>query len=332
MSKSLGNGIDPMDVIEEYGADSLRYFLATNSAPGQDLRYDAEKVKSTWNFINKLWNASRYVLMNLEDFKEQDYQLQDLSLVDKWIITKNNETIKEVTKNMDCYEFNNAGSKLYAHIWEDFCDNYIELTKGNMNNTTKSVLIKVLSNILKMLHPFMPYVTEEIYKMLPIKDQDSIMISTYPAYNLNEDFKDSLKVDKIITDIKEIRNLKKDNNITKDAYVKITTVDDSLEVAKIYKSALKINDDKVVLDPVKDLEEYHYQSPYIDITYFEKGEEIDKDKILEKINSLEASIAKRQKLLSNQNYLNKAPKHIVELDQVKLKEELASLENLKQLL
>lgn len=113
------------------------------------------------------------------------------------------------------------------------------------------------------------------------------MISTYPAYNLNEDFKDSLKVDKIITDIKEIRNLKKDNNITKDAYVKITTVDDSLEAAKIYKSALKINDDKVVLDPVKDLEEYHYQSPYIDITYFEKGEEIDKDKILEKINSLE---------------------------------------------
>lgn len=95
MSKSLGNGIDPMDVIEEYGADSLRYFLATNSAPGQDLRYDAEKVKSTWNFINKLWNASRYVLMNLEDFKEQDYQLQDLSLVVKWIITKNNETIKK---------------------------------------------------------------------------------------------------------------------------------------------------------------------------------------------------------------------------------------------
>ena len=165
MSKSLGNGVDPMDVIETYGADSLRYFLSTSSAPGQDLRYDEDKVKATWNFINKIWNASRYVLMNLEDFNKDKYQLENLSLSDKWILTKLNNTIKEVTLNMEKYEFNNAGSTLYSFIWDDFCSWYIELAKINMNDTTKSVLLKVLTDILKMLHPFMPYVTEEIYCM-----------------------------------------------------------------------------------------------------------------------------------------------------------------------
>ena len=177
MSKSLGNGVDPMDVIEKYGADSLRYFLTTNSSPGMDLRYDEEKVASTWNFINKLWNASRFVLMNIEDFKKEDYSLNNLTEIDKWILTKNNKTIKEVTENMDKYEFNNVGNTLYKHIWEDFCDNYIELSKNNLeSNTTKTVLLEVLTNILKMLHPFMPYVTEEIYQMLPQKEE-SIVIS-----------------------------------------------------------------------------------------------------------------------------------------------------------
>ena len=184
MSKSLGNGVDPMDVIEKYGADSLRYFLTTNSSPGMDLRYDEEKVASTWNFINKLWNASRFVLMNIENFKKEDYTLENLTEIDKWILTKTNKTIKEITENMDKYEFNNVGNTLYKYIWEDFCDNYIELSKNNLEkNTTKTVLLEVLTNIIKMLHPFMPYVTEEIYQMLPVKDQESIVISKYPTYN-----------------------------------------------------------------------------------------------------------------------------------------------------
>ena len=181
MSKSLGNGIDPMDVIDEYGADSLRFFLTTNTAPGMDLRFDEEKVKSTWNFINKLWNASRFVLMNIEDLNNDNYTLDNLSLTDKWILTKLNETIEEVRRNMDSYDFHNVGNTLYNFIWEDFCSSYIELAKTNMNNTTKSVLLKTLTAILKMLHPFMPYVTEEIYSMLPIKEEESIMISSYPV-------------------------------------------------------------------------------------------------------------------------------------------------------
>ncbi|MBQ9011523.1 MAG: valine--tRNA ligase, partial [Bacilli bacterium] len=137
MSKSLGNGIDPMDMIEEYGADSLRFYLSTTASAGTDIKFDEEKVKSTWNFINKLWNASRYVLMNIEEYNET---FDSLSYSDKWILTKLNETIKKVTKYMDKHEFNIVGSTLYNFIWEDFCDWYIELSKVNMNNTTKSVL------------------------------------------------------------------------------------------------------------------------------------------------------------------------------------------------
>ena len=178
MSKSLGNGVDPMDVIDTYGADALRFFLTTSAAAGTDLRYDEEKVKSTWNFINKLWNASRFVLMNIEGLTELEFN--DLKTEDKWILTKLNNTIKRVTKNMEHYEFNNVGSEIYSFVWNDFCDNYIEFAKFSLESkTTKSVLYKVLSCILKMLHPFMPYVTDELYNNLPIHEEN-IILSKYP--------------------------------------------------------------------------------------------------------------------------------------------------------
>ena len=181
MSKSLGNGVDPMDVIDTYGADALRFFLTTSAAAGTDLRYDEEKVKSTWNFINKLWNASRFVLMNIEELTELEFN--DLKTEDKWILTKLNNTIKSVTKNMEHYEFNNVGSQIYSFVWNDFCDNYIEFAKFSLESkTTKSVLYKVLSCILKMLHPFMPYVTDELYNNLPIHEEN-IILSKYPSYN-----------------------------------------------------------------------------------------------------------------------------------------------------
>ena len=227
MSKSLGNGVDPMDVIDEYGADSLRFFLTTNTAPGTDLRYDEEKVKSTWNFINKLWNASRYVLMNLEDMKTSDYDYQNLSKADKWILTLKNNLIKDVTKNMDSYDFHNVGNMLYKFIWEDFCDNYIELSKANMNDTTKSVLLDVLTTILKLLHPFMPYVTEEIYSMLPFKDSESIVISTYPKYDSETVFNEEMEeISRVIVDLREIRNLKATNDIKKSDLVMFSTKSD----------------------------------------------------------------------------------------------------------
>ena len=327
MSKSLGNGVDPMDVIEKYGADSLRFFLTTNSAPGMDLRYDEEKVKSTWNFVNKLWNASRFVLMNMEDFKEENYTLEDLSLTDKWILEKLNRIIKSVRESMEKYEYHNVGNELYSFIWEDFCDWYIELSKANMNDTTKSVLLKVLTSILKMLHPFMPYVTEEIYQMLPIKDAKSIMISKYPVvedYNYTSELE---TIDKVLEDIVSIRNLKQSNNITKDAKVKVTV---KQLLKSIYYSQLKIKEENLVDSEITDMLSSNYQSKNIDITYYYQGSKEDESKKIEEINKLKASIERREKLLANSNYVSKAPANIVEADRKKLleeKEKLAILEN-----
>ena len=325
MSKSLGNGVDPMDVIDTYGADSLRFFLTTNTAPGMDLRYDEEKVKSTWNFINKLWNASRFVLMNIEDIHEE----QNLKLEDKWILTKLNKVIKSVRESMDKYEFNNVGAELYKFIWEDFCDNYIELSKSNLtDNTTKTTLLKVLTNILKMLHPFMPYVTEEIYQKLPIRETESIVISSYPKYNENEIFKEEEQLlDKVIEDITNIRNLKVTNNIKKDANIIIKT-DEQLE--KIYKNTLKIKEEQIITNIPNNKEEYNYKSNNINITYYQEGQKIDKQAIEDEIEKLKQSILKRETLLSNENYVNKAPQHIVEQDRIKLKEEQEKLNNLKE--
>lgn len=239
MSKSLGNGVDPMDVIDTYGADALRFFLTTSAAAGTDLRYDEEKVKSTWNFINKLWNASRFVLMNIEGLNELEFN--DLKEEDKWILTKLNNTIKSVTKNMEHYEFNNVGSQIYSFIWNDFCDNYIEFAKFSIeSNTTKSVLYKVLSNILKMLHPFMPYVTDELYNSLPIHEEN-IILSKYPEYNKDEIFtKECEEFDNIIEFIKVFRNVKLENKIGKDFGIKINSNDDYSLIFKL----LRINPDE----------------------------------------------------------------------------------------
>ena len=327
MSKSLGNGVDPMDVIDEYGADSLRFFLTTNTAPGTDLRYDEEKVKSTWNFINKLWNASRYVLMNLEDMKTSGYDYQNLSKADKWILTLKNNLIKDVIKNMDSYDFHNVGNMLYKFIWEDFCDNYIELSKAAMNDTTKSVLLDVLTTILKLLHPFMPYVTEEIYSMLPFKDSESIVISTYPKYDSETVFNEEMEeISKVIVDLREIRNLKATNDIKKSDLVMFNTNSD---LEYIYKSQLKITDELIVKEALNDYQSINYKSSLIDITYFFKNE-VNKEELEENIKKLKDSIERRKKLLSNENYVNKAPKNIVDLDREKLKEEEAKLKLLEE--
>ncbi len=327
MSKSLGNGVDPMDVIEEYGCDALRYFLTTNSAPGMDLRYDIEKVKSSWNFINKLWNASRFVLMNIEDLKSREFDYSDLTISDKWILTKKNLIIKSITSSMDKYDFHNVGNELYKFVWEDFCDWYIELSKANMNDTTKKVLLDVLTTILKLLHPFMPYVTEEIYSMLPLKEQESIMISSYPVFNKEEIFNESKEIlEKVLEDIVAIRNLKATNKVTKDSLVEIKTEENLL---KVYSSQLKIKQENLVNEVPSSLKSINYKSKYIDITYYFEQEEVDNNKILEEIEKLTASIERRKKLLANENYVNKAPKNIVELDREKLKEEEEKLSLLK---
>lgn len=327
MSKSLGNGVDPMDVIDEYGCDALRYFLTTNSAPGMDLRYDTEKVKSSWNFINKLWNASRYVLMNIENLEDSNLEIDELTISDKWILTKKNRIIKSVIKSMDKYDFHNVGNELYKFIWEDFCDSYIELSKANMCTNTKKVLLNVLTDILKLLHPFMPYVTEEIYSKLPVKDSDALIISNYPEYKKELVFKEECEIEeKVLEDIVAIRNIKAINKIGKDAKVNFITKE---ELIPIYASQLKIKEENLCSDDPDNMISSNYKSKYIDITYFFEKEEIDEKAKEEEIKKLQQSIERRKKLLSNENYVNKAPANIVELDRKKLAEEEEKLELLK---
>ncbi|MEK4091179.1 valine--tRNA ligase [Viridibacillus sp. FSL R5-0477] len=188
MSKSLGNGVDPMDVIEKYGADSLRYFLATGSSPGQDLRYSNEKVEAVWNFSNKIWNASRFALMNMEGMTYDEIDLTGKkSVADQWILTRLNETIEQVTTLAEKFEFGEVGRQLYNFIWDDFCDWYIEMAKLPLygedeaaKKTTRSVLAYVLDNTMRLLHPFMPFITEEIWQNLP-HEGESITVAAWPT-------------------------------------------------------------------------------------------------------------------------------------------------------
>ena len=326
MSKSLGNGVDPFDMVDKYGADSLRYYLSTDGSMGMDLRFDEVKLTSTWNFINKIWNASRFVLMNIEDLKE--IKLNKLKNEDKWILTKYEKMLKSVTKHMDKYEFNLAGAEIYDFTWNYFCDYYIEMAKYSIEkNETQSTLCYVLTGILKLLHPFMPFVTEEIYQMLPVKESESIMISEYPRYTKKYVFElEESVMDDAVEFIKNFRNIKAENKITKELKVMFDTSDDNELIVKM----LKIKDN-VVKKPLG-MKAYKVFSDRVKARIFFEKVETEAEKISKEaqIKVLETSIARREKLLSNENYVNKAPAYIVENDRKKLEEEKKKLEELKK--
>ena len=318
MSKSLGNGVDPFDMVDKYGCDALRYYLNTDCALGTDLRFDEEKMASTWNYINKIWNASRFVLMNIEGLKEYDFS--NLTDEDKWILTKYENIVKSSIKHMDKYEFNLFGAETYSFIYDDFCSSYIEFSKFNSDSiTTKSVLCYILTGILKMLHPFMPFVTEEIYSMLPIKTTESIMISKYPEYN--KEFIFNTEKEKIDF-IRSFRNVKKENDIPIEAKVNINTNDN------IIIKMLKLED--VITNDRLDIKSYEVKTNNIVATIYYQKEETMEDRLLKEkqINDLKASIERREKLLSNENYVAKAPSNIVEMDRKKLAEEKEKLDSL----
>lgn len=316
MSKSLGNGVNPIEVIDKYGCDSLRLFLTTNSAPGMDLRYDEEKVASSWNFINKLWNASRYVIMNTNNLNDNNYK--EYNNYDKWILTKYNNVIKQVTKYMDKYEFHNAFNTLYSFIWDDYCSSYIEISKIYLNDTSKSVLLNILTGIIKMLHPFIPFVTEEIYQNLPFKESKSIMESSYPIYNKKEVY-DILETTEILNDITSLRNFKAENNIINSDAVKIEYLFDE----KLYDGLIKF---KNKVDNIED--SIKYESKYA-ILYFEVKNKVSEEDIQKEIEELEKSINKRKNLLSNENFVKRAPENIVANEKQKLIEEEEKLSKLK---
>ncbi|MCI9233312.1 MAG: valine--tRNA ligase [Bacilli bacterium] len=334
MSKSLGNGVDPMDVIEKYGADSLRFFLTTSSAPGMDLRYDEEKVASTWNFINKLWNASRFVLMNIEEVKDAKFENSSLSIADKWILNKYEHLIEKVRHHMEIYEFHVVGTEIYNFVWNDFCDWYIELSKIDMNQTAKKVLLKILTGILKMLHPFMPYVTEEIYKMLPVH-KDTIMLDSYPTIEKEYSFKETEIIEELIELITKIRRIKLENKIPNDFYF-VYQEDNLLIVENILKRLLKIEEDRFIKKETQDFSNLKeiavaYMGHTAYLYYDGSANEIEeKEKALKEIERLEASTERRKKLLSNPGYVSKAPANIVEKERQDLEKEEHELELLKK--
>ena len=239
MSKSLGNGIDPLEIIEQYGADALRFTLVTGNAPGNDMRFSIEKVEASRNFANKIWNAARFILMNIDDDEPAPYIPEKLAIEDKWIISKFNTLAKDVNENIDKYELGIAVQKLYDFIWDCFCDWYIEIAKIRLNQggeeakNAKAVLVYVLSNALKLLHPFMPFLTEEIWLTLP-HDGKTIMLAPYPEYDEKLDFaSDEAEFERIMTAVKAIRNRRAEMNVppSKKAEVFIDTAYESTFMA-----------------------------------------------------------------------------------------------------
>ncbi len=228
MSKSLGNGIDPLEIIDQYGADALRFTLATGNSPGNDMRFSDEKVEASRNFANKIWNAARFILMNLDENEYAPYVPKNLAIEDKWILSKYNDLVKDVTDSLEKFELGLAVQKLYDFIWDVFCDWYIEIAKIRLNGecatakaTVKAVLVYVMSNTLKLLHPFMPFITEEIWQTLP-HDGDSIMISEWPVFSDELSFKaEENEMERVMTAIKAVRNRRAEMNVPPSKKAKI---------------------------------------------------------------------------------------------------------------
>jgi valyl-tRNA synthetase len=242
MSKSLGNGIDPMDVIDKYGADALRWFLSNSSTAGQDLRFSYDKMDSAWNFINKIWNASRYVIMNLDQVEQPKLpELNQLTLADKWILSRLNKTVEQVTHFFDVYDFGEAGRAMYTFIWDDFCDWYIEMSKEILNGedeqakvNTQNVLAYVLDQTLRLLHPVMPFVTEKIWLSMP-HDGQSLVNAEYPVVHAELENQDAeAGMDHLIGLIKAVRNIRSEAGAPMSSPVDLLIKTDSTKLMQLF--------------------------------------------------------------------------------------------------
>ncbi|MCI6378970.1 MULTISPECIES: valine--tRNA ligase [Faecalicoccus] len=329
MSKSLGNGIDPMDVIQDKGADALRFFLTTNSTPGLDLRFDDKKMDAAWNFINKIWNAARFVQMQLQDEKPV-LKSENLSAVDKWILSRMNTVIDHVTMNMDRYEFAMVGNELYSFVWDDFCSWYIELSKANLYSenqnivaSTKAVLLTVLANICKLLHPFMPFVTEEIYQSLP-HDKESINVETWPE-KVELDAKENEKefVDLALSIIVKVREIKQEYNMKPSNPLAISIVDEQgsvIDLSDDYKRII----DRMCHVNFETIEDEDILSRTLEkaVLRVRMGDLVDyneeKEKLEKEIERLQKEIKRASGMLNNPNFVSKAPQAKVDQEKAKL--------------
>ena len=349
MSKSLGNGIDPLVVIDQYGADALRFTLANGNHPGNDMRYSTEKVESSRNFCNKIWNAARFILMNLGEDEPAPHvpEISKLAIEDKWILSKFNTLCKEVNNNIDNYELGIAIAKLYDFLWEQFCDWYIEIAKirlqqdGEAKETAKAVLVYVMDGTLKLLHPFMPFITEEIWQTLP-HDGETIMLAPYPEYDEAFSFTgDELEFERIMTAVRAIRNRRAEMNVPpkKKAAVHIDTdYEDTFKAGIVYMQRLASASDVIVGGSTDtegcvnvvtpDAKIYIPMKELVDFEAERKRLENEKKKA-------EKDLAFFEKKLSNPGFLKNAPAAVVEKDTAsaqKLRDKIALLdESLKSL-
>ena len=344
MSKSLGNGVDPLDIIEQYGADALRFALLLNTTLGNDIRYMPEKLETAKNFANKIWNASKFVLMNIEGLNiNKDLDIEKLSIEDKWIISKLNNLIKETKTNFDNFDLGIVLQKVYDFIWNEFCDWYIEMVKPRIYSESKEkkenvgiVLVYVLQNALKLLHPFMPFVTEEIYLALP-NSEKTIMLSAWPEYNKTYEFKEEAEIEEIKDVITNIRNIRSNLNVHPSRKSKLIFVGKSLEkieqstefIKKLgFSNEIEIKNNKQGISSnamtvvTASMEVF---IPFEDLVDMEA----EKERLQNEIIHLEQEVLRGEKMLSNQGFISKAPKEKIDEEHEKLKNYKQMLESTK---
>ena len=349
MSKSLGNGIDPLEIIDEYGADALRFTLVTGNSPGNDMRFYTERVEANRNFANKLWNATRFVLMNLEeDVAKEELNLDSLEEEDKWILSRLNSVVKEATENLDKYEIGMAAQKIYDFIWDEYCDWYIEMVKSRLygenessKQTAEKVLLFVLKDILKLLHPFMPFITEEIWQHLPDNDKP-LILSSWPVYKDELNFPESEEaIEFIKSGIKGIRNARAEMNIvpSKKSTQIFVTKNEKIKNIINYGQRYFLNlasAEEIEIRDTKDgigednisvvLDRCEVFLPLKDLIDFEKEiERLEKEK-----EKLEGEIKRVVGKLSNEGFVKKAPEKVVAEEKEKQKKYEEMLEKVME--
>ncbi len=336
MSKSLGNGIDPLEVIDKYGADALRFTLITGNAPGNDMRFYWERVEASRNFANKVWNASRFIMMNIEKADVKDVDLNTLTLADRWILSKVNMLAKDMTENLDKFELGIAASKVYDFIWEEFCDWYIEMVKPRLYNDedeTKAAALwtlkTVLINALKLLHPYMPFVTEEIFTTLQ-DEEESIMISSWPEFKEEWNFEaDEKAVDTIKDAVRGIRNLRAEMNVPNSKKATVYVVSEKEEIrnifedAKVFFATLGFASEVIVqTDKIGIADDAVSTVIHDAVVYMPFAELVDIDKEIERLKKeqkrLEGEIKRCNGMLNNPNFVGKAPAAKIEEEKAKL--------------
>jgi len=347
MSKSLGNGVDPLDVIDEYGTDALRFSLTQNISAGNDIRYMKEKVEAGANFANKIWNAARFALSYIEKQDDVNIDTEKLLPEDKWILTKLNQVIKEVTDNISNYEIGVALQIIYDFMWSDICDVYIEMCKPRLYDENKEgnkeaacALNYVLMNTLKLLHPYMPFITEEIYMNLR-HDDESIMISKWPEVKAEFNFSEDKKlVDEELELIRQVRNVRAENNIpnSKKANAIIVSKNFAKTISKsadmickmAYIESLEIVEN---IDATKTANMTAMHTQNID-AYLDLSSVIDKDKerekLLEEKKKAESELARANKMLSNEAFVAKAPEKLIAGEKEKVKKYTEILEKIEE--